>query len=244
MVDASREGTPEGGSPRRHVVTIWVLSSLFAVLAALVLADISWVTSTDHAVATGVTEAHSGPLNTTMRLITLLGNRWIIGSLLLLVAAWVLRSGRCRMPVAVMIGAFLVNPVLEALLKGLVGRSRPEIAQLVNGAGPAFPSGHVLATVGFYGVLAVFIWRSTSRRSVAVASLTGAAVVIALVGFSRIYLGVHWLTDVVGGFLVGSVFVLAVAMLSRNHRLAPRSACTHPRRELQRRARVPSSWVR
>ena len=219
-------------------------AALFAVLTALVLARFSWIVATDHAVATGVTEAHSGTLNTTMRLITLLGNRWIIGSLLLLVAAWVMRSGRCRMPVAVMAGAFVINPVLEALLKGLVGRNRPEIAQLVNGAGPAFPSGHVLATVGFYGILAVFIWRSTSRRSVAVGSLTAAAVVIALVGFSRIYLGVHWLTDVVGGFLVGSVFVLAVALISRGHRLSPRSTCTHRDDDTQRRARVPSIWAR
>lgn len=210
-------------------LAIMVSTLLFIALAVLVWANISWLKAADHAVAYGVTETHSEALNVVMRGVTLLGNRWIIGGLLLAVSYWVERTGRCRAPLAVMIGAFLVNPVVEASLKGLVGRDRPDVLRLVNGAGPAFPSGHVLATVGFYGLLAVIVARSTTRRSVAIGSLSGAALVIGLVGFSRVYLGVHWLSDVLGAFLVGAVFVLAVTLLARSHHLGPIDSCANDR---------------
>lgn len=234
----SRVGARRLPSPRPTLLV--ALSTLFVVLTALVWTNISWVTATDLTVAQRVAQAHSETLNKVMFGITLLGNRLVIGALLAALTVWVVGTGRCRTPLAVMIGAFLFNPALEAALKGLVGRDRPDIARLVNGSGPAFPSGHVLATVGFYGVLAVVVWRSTTSRSLAVGSLAGAGVVIALVGFSRIYLGVHWLTDVVGGLLIGTVFVLVVSLIGRRHHLGGADRCAHRPGGEDQRTRVPS----
>jgi undecaprenyl-diphosphatase len=237
------ESTLVPTSRRAPVILFAVAAALFAALTAVVLANPSWLTSMDTVVTTEVAGTHNGALNRAMQLITLLGDRIVIGSLLVAVSVWAFRTGRCRTPVLVLIGAFLLNPVLEAVLKGLVGRSRPDIARLVTGDGPAFPSGHVLATVGFYGVLAVIAWRSTTRRGFAVGAMLSSALVIALVGFSRIYLGVHWMTDVVGGFLVGGAFVLAVAYFLRDHHFGRSLGCTRQqckeRRESQP-VRVPS----
>jgi membrane-associated phospholipid phosphatase len=210
---------------RRRWLTISLLGASFAALAALVAANTSWIISADTAVTAGLADTHNGALNRVMHAVTLLGDRIVIGGALALLVLWALRFGRCRTPIAVLVGAFLANPVLEAALKGLVGRERPDLAQLVSGDGPAFPSGHVLATVGFYGILAVIAWRSSTRRSLAVGALVASAVVIALVGFSRIYLGVHWMTDVIGGLLVGTAFVAAAAYFLRDHQLGPTSAC-------------------
>ena len=226
---------------RKRVVLIAALSISFIVLTVLVLARVSWLVDADTAVTREVAGTHNGSLNRAMYAITLLGNRWLIGAMLLGIALWVVRTGRCRTPLGVMVAAFVFNPVLEALLKGLVGRQRPELAQLVSGDGPAFPSGHVLATVGFYGVLAVVAWRSTTKRGFAIAGLVGAATVITLVGFSRIYLGVHWMTDVVGAFLVGTVFVLAAAYFLRGHNLGPSISCwLNTRGHRAHPVRVPS----
>lgn len=210
---------------RMGLTVFAVAAGLFSALAGIVVVEPSWLSSLDTTVTTGIAETHNGALNRVMQVITLLGDRIVIGPMLVAIGVWALRSGRCRTPVTVMVAAFLLNPVLEALLKGLVGRSRPDIARLVAGNGPAFPSGHVLATVGFYGVLAVIAWRSTTRRSFAVGAMASAAVVIALVGFSRIYLGVHWMTDVIGGLLVGGAFVLAAAYFLRDHHFGSNLAC-------------------
>jgi undecaprenyl-diphosphatase len=223
-----------------------IAAVLFSVLTLVVLANPSWLAAADTTVTAEVSEAHNGALNRIMFAITLLGNRWVIGSLLIGISAWVWRTGRCRTPLAVMIGAFLFNPALEAALKGLVGRPRPDLVRLVSGDGPAFPSGHVLATVGFYGVLAIVAWRSTTKRSLAVGALAGAATVIALVGFSRIYLGVHWMSDVVGGYLIGAAFVLGAAYLLRGHHFGAKQCDLHHEegKAAAHPARVPSSRAR
>lgn len=213
---------------RRRWLAIALLGATFAALAALVAANTSWIIHVDTAVTTELADTHNGALNRVMQAITMLGDRLVIGAALVVLVAWALHTGRCRTPIAVLMGAFLANPVLEAVLKGLVGRERPDLARLVTGDGPAFPSGHVLATVGFYGILAVIAWRSSTRRSLAVSALTASAVIIALVGFSRIYLGVHWMTDVIGGLIVGSAFVAAAAFFLRDHQLGPTSSCPTP----------------
>lgn len=154
------------------------------------------------------------------------GSRYVIGALLAVLGLWVLVTGRCRRVLAILVGAFVLNPVLETALKELVGRSRPVEFQLAMPAGPSFPSGHVLATVGFYGVLAVVAWKSSLHRPFRVASFGLATSVILGVGFSRVFLGAHWFFDVVGGFLIGTVYVLATAALFGEHSLGSRDPCT------------------
>jgi undecaprenyl-diphosphatase len=219
---------------------------LFAILAVVVASNPPWLARLDTTVSSELAATQTGILNRVMFGITLLGNRIVIGTLLAVVTVWALRTGRCRTPVLVMIGAFLVNPALEALLKGLVGRDRPDIARVVAGTGPAFPSGHVLATVGFYGILALIVWRSTTRRALAVGVLSTSAVIIAVVGFSRIYLGVHWMSDVVGGLLVGAAFVMAAAYFLKGHHFGRvlRCAADGCRWAADHVVRVPSSRAR
>jgi len=100
---------------------------------------------------------------------------------------------------------------LAALIKLLVGRERPSsglvhVAQAL--ASPSFPSGHTVHYVVFYGFLAYVIvtnFRDTwARRAV----LGVCVVLIVLVGPSRVYLGEHWPTDVIGGYLIGALCLL------------------------------------
>ncbi len=236
LTDSTRASVPEPRTYRSRLdafsqrhrtgLTIFaVATGLFAALTGIVLFEPGWLSSFDTSVTTQLADGHNAWLNRVMHVITLLGDRIVIGAMLLSIAIWALTTGRCRTPVIVLVSAFLANPILEAALKGLVGRERPDVARLVSGDGPAFPSGHVLATVGFYGVLGIIAWRSTTRRGRAVGISISSAVVIALVGFSRIYLGVHWMTDVVGGLLVGAAFVLATAYFLRDHHFGSRSRC-------------------
>lgn len=197
----------------------------FVVLAVLVASRASWIVSLDRTVQEELIELRRPWLNETMIWVTRLGSRWTIGALLLLVTLWVVRTGRCQKVLTVMTIAFLANPPLEYALKTIVDRPRPDVARLVPGNGPSFPSGHVLATVGFYGVLAAVLWRSSNRTSVRVAGYVAATAIIVGVAISRVYLDIHWSSDVVGALLVGTAFVIIVAWSLRGHHFGGELGC-------------------
>lgn len=102
---------------------------------------------------------------------------------------------------------FLASSVVTAvavgnLVKVIVDRGRPDIARLVGAAGSSFPSGHSTAAAATYASLALLLGRHRSRK--VQAFLAGAAAAIAIaVAASRVLLGVHWLTDVIAGLLLG-----------------------------------------
>ena len=104
----------------------------------------------------------------------------------------------------------LSRPLLEFTVKALVDRDRPDLERLVPGNGPSFPSGHVMAAVALWGLVPLVMALYTGRRWVWWASVWASATLIVLIGASRTYLGVHWFSDVVGGFVVGCFFLLAV----------------------------------
>jgi undecaprenyl-diphosphatase len=84
-------------------------------------------------------------------------------------------------------------------LKGLFQRVRPEI----YGTEFAFPSGHAMASIVVFGALALYFWPKSKKISI------GLLILPLLIGFSRLYLDVHWLSDVFGGFFFGT-FWLAI----------------------------------
>jgi membrane-associated phospholipid phosphatase len=104
--------------------------------------------------------------------------------------------------------------------KLLIGRHRPEIVLDVTVLTSSFPSGHATAAMAVYGFLAYVIARDLPniRERFEVAYWT--AVLILFIGFSRIFLGVHYLTDVIGGFLVGGFWLLIGFTIVEWHRPA------------------------
>jgi len=136
------------------------------------------------------------------RTVTLLGGAAVLTALVVLAAALLARTDR-RRAVAVLAltaGAALVH----SLLKVLIGRPRPTFADpLVHLASQAFPSGHATNSTVVYGTLLLLmlprIGPAAGRRLLTL----GVAVLVAGVAASRVLLGAHWLTDVVGGLLLG-----------------------------------------
>jgi undecaprenyl-diphosphatase len=126
---------------------------------------------------------------------------------------------RCRSLAYVMVAATLARPVLEFTLKALADRPRPDLERLLPGNGPSFPSGHVLAAIALWGLLPPIVALFTNKRRWWWASVALSAFLIASISASRIYLGVHWFSDVVGGLLVGSMYLVGVeALLAWRHK--------------------------
>lgn len=90
--------------------------------------------------------------------------------------------------------------VLNQVLKFIVQRPRPEGFRLAAETGFSFPSGHSMVAMAFFGLLIWMVWRYERDRAVRIGCSVALAVLIVAVGVSRIYLGVHYASDVVAGF--------------------------------------------
>ena len=98
--------------------------------------------------------------------------------------------------------------IINNLLKVIVARDRPNINRLVNENGYSFPSGHSITSMVFYGYLIYLIYRYVDNKNIKVSLIIFLSLLILMIGFSRIYLGVHYTSDVMGGFLLGVVYLI------------------------------------
>lgn len=103
--------------------------------------------------------------------------------------------------------------VLLVILKLTFRRARPEpFFDTILPASHSFPSGHSLAAFCFYGALAEILTERTDKLWLQIIVWTAAAIMILLIGISRIYLGVHHPSDVVAGYAVGLIWVMTIAI--------------------------------
>jgi membrane-associated phospholipid phosphatase len=219
-----------------------------AVILVVVLAGVGWLLSkvvhddgigqADSALSRWLAGRRSGDLNDITAVTSEVGGTLTITVLAVLAvafAALVWRRWREPMLVAVAVagevGIFLV-------VTRLVDRKRPPVAHL-DEAPPtsSFPSGHTAATVVLWGALAVLASERARSALVRGLFLTLAVVVPLLVASSRLYRGMHYMTDVLGGFLLGGVWLLATVRgirLGVLHRQLRHGTAAGPRRSAVR----------
>jgi undecaprenyl-diphosphatase len=159
---------------------------------------------------------HARPaLTAAMRAASFIGSPVFLVPLGILVVAMYLRQGRpltARLFVITVIG----GEVLDQVLKLAFHRTRPAaFFGLPEPLGYSFPSGHALAACAFYGVLAAFAAARTENRGLRWIYRIAAAMVIGIIGVSRIYLGVHYPSDVLGGYAAALGWVFTVASARR-----------------------------
>jgi membrane-associated phospholipid phosphatase len=181
---------------------------LVAVAGLFLAATGETIVDIDGWVAAGL-HAHANPAATTgVRLITELGSTTALVSVTAAAAAYLARLDR-RHDTALLIVALVGAETLTWSLKALFRRERPTFDDPVATASSfSYPSGHALVSLAVYGALAYVLVAGpgSPRRRVVVAG--GAALVVAAVGFSRLYLGVHYLSDVLAGYAVGFAWLL------------------------------------
>ena len=168
----------------------------------------------DRRIASAVVDLRSEPLTDVVRAVTTLAHTEVIIIVAIVaVTGAYLRDG-VSLPLAVL-GSIVATAAVVLTMKGVIGRERPLPPISLNAMSSAsYPSGHSAHAVGSWGAL---IWMSATGRS-ARAKSVGALVAVSVavsVGLSRVYLGVHWLSDVIAGWAVGGV-CLSVAVLTRS----------------------------
>jgi len=144
--------------------------------------------------------------------ITLLG-KWQVVTVFLLAAVALLWMQRHRVYILPLLTAVAGSQVFTHLGKHIFHRPRPLVAMYAEHSF-SFPSGHATIAVAFYAFVTFILMRAAKRWETRVNVCFAGLAVVLLIGFSRLYLGVHYLSDVWGGYLVGALWLIAGISLS------------------------------
>lgn len=186
---------------------IWI----FAFIASEVVKGDSM--AFDRSVLLSMRHADRKPIGTravqeAARDVTALGGDTLLALLTAFTSGLLLLSGRKRTGLFVL-AAVIGGSLLSTLLKDLFQRPRPDLAPFgAYVSNSSFPSGHSMLSAVTYLTLGALLARSYERRTIKAFLLLSAAFVTLLVGVSRIYLGVHWPTDVLAGWTAGATWAL------------------------------------
>jgi len=163
----------------------------------------------DRAVLLWIHSHTPGWLDGPMRLVTALGYYWVVLPLLA-VAFFVFYRKGWRLSAILLVVSTAGSILLTTLLKAVFERARPELFNSGYAASfYSFPSGHATVAVGFYGTLTLILaYRLRGLARWAVVAL--GVLLVLLIGFSRLYLGVHYPTDVLAGYLAAPLWLVFV----------------------------------
>ncbi|MFD4357672.1 phosphatase PAP2 family protein [Nocardia sp. NPDC058518] len=197
-----------------------IVAALIATAAVLITALTWQVTSGISAMDTAVLDwmiAHRGePLTGIATVITDLGDTLSMTILAALTVGWF--ALRRNLPVAALVAVTSLGAgVLVWVIKRLVGRHRPpETSRLVFEPSLSYPSGHTLGSTVVVGIVAIVLVPQITKHWLRTAATVLAVAFPVAVGLSRIYLGVHWTTDVLAGWIIGLLWlVLCVTVFTR-----------------------------
>ncbi|MFE6774988.1 phosphatase PAP2 family protein [Streptomyces sp. NPDC057702] len=203
--------------PRRgRVLLVAGCAALLAVLLPLVAASWGPLMAMDRDIANALHRSavtHDGWTRTNRILSDWVWDPWAMRGLLAAVAGWLWWRG--RWPVALWLAAATaVGTACQQGLKATVGRDRPHWPDPVDSAHyAAFPSGHALTATLACGLLLWLLAAHRVRRRWLALATTSAVVSVLGVGFTRLYLGVHWATDVLAGWLIGLALATGATFL-------------------------------
>ncbi|HEX4658894.1 MAG TPA: phosphatase PAP2 family protein [Streptosporangiaceae bacterium] len=220
------------GRPRRNLAPLAAVTAgalVFAVL--LILVRLRWapLESADRGTAASVNHlvAGSHALVAVIKAVTWLGSNGVLWTVIGAAAVVLAVRERWRLTIYLLVtgaGALVLDPVL----KSLVGRLRPVVAHpIAHGSGNSFPSGHSLGSIVCCGaVLLVFLPATRGRARAAFIMVI--ATLVALIGISRILLGVHYVSDVLGGWALGVTWLGITAFAFELTRRAAGQPVTDP----------------
>lgn len=107
--------------------------------------------------------------------------------------------------------------IINNLIKVIIARLRPEINKLVTETGYSFPSGHSITSMVFYGYLVYLTYKYINNKKIKIPLIIFLILLIPTIGLSRIYLGVHYASDVLCGFLLGIIYLILFISISKKY---------------------------
>ncbi|GLY21893.1 phosphatase PAP2 family protein [Micromonospora sp. NBRC 101691] len=173
-------------------------------------------TVVDRPVVEWIADRRTAGVDTVVVLVTDIGGKVLLASVLVVAASAVALRLRSWRPVVLAAIAGGGGAVLVAGIKVLIGRDRPDpLHRAVFESGFSFPSGHTASTLVILGTVAWLVSMVTASRTLRATAWTAAGILAVAVGLSRVYLGVHYLSDVLAGWMLGACWLVTVAIAAR-----------------------------
>ncbi|RED41562.1 phosphatase PAP2 family protein [Paenibacillus sp. VMFN-D1] len=194
------------GRLNKLLVMSLVLGVLFVIMMVLVGADrIAWF---DQSIIDAVQGMENEGLTRIMKGFTFLGSS-LVATLLSVIAflfLWlVLRHRKELLMFLLSVGG---SEIWNIIIKNWMQRQRPDTHRLIEISGFSFPSGHSMAAFALYGTLTYLLWRHIPALAGRIAMIVIGVALTLLIGISRIYLGVHYPSDVFGGYLASATWLM------------------------------------
>lgn len=111
----------------------------------------------------------------------------------------------------------IIATVLNLLLKNIIQRPRPDDFRLISETGYSFPSGHSMVSMAFYGFLIYLCIKYLKNKKIKIILTTFLSILIIAIGISRIYLGVHYTSDVIAGFMISICYLIIYTSLVKKY---------------------------
>ena len=195
-------------------VILAILFGLFSAILEEVYESDSKVVNADLVISQTIASARDANLNTFFLNITQLGNAEPLMLSFLLVSVFFLYFKKYNQLITIFL-TFGGSAVITFVIKNIVQRARP-VEGLIVEHGFSFPSGHAFAAVCFWGVLFYLLATLTKNKPLKLLLYITAVLVAFLIGFSRVYIGVHWPSDVIASYLLSIVYVVTVIVMVEN----------------------------
>ena len=180
-----------------------VLATIFAILLKNVLQN--RIQAWDNGICQFVVERRREPITSIFKVLTNLGGVSFL-IVITLILFCVLKNKKYSVSMAInLVGVALLNQILKFMIQ----RPRPdEMVRIIPESGFSFPSGHSMASMAFYGLLIYFAYTKIKNARLKWITCMLLAIIIGVIGMSRIYLGVHYASDVLAGYCLSMLYVI------------------------------------
>ncbi|MGN7300345.1 phosphatase PAP2 family protein [Ferdinandcohnia sp. SAFN-114] len=189
------------------VAVIFCFSSIIVFGTLAYFVHVHDVLLIDRRVIDLVQGMESARLTALMKFLSLIGSAPVVVVLSLLILYFLYKVLKHRHELVLFIGVMVGSPLLNILLKELFERARPEFRRLIEISGYSFPSGHAMNAFTFYGIFTFLLWRHIPVVWGRMVLLISSGIMIVGIGISRIYLGVHYPTDIIGGYFASATWL-------------------------------------
>ncbi|AKG34562.1 phosphatase PAP2 family protein [Paenibacillus durus] len=183
---------------------------LFAVIFGLiaVLVAYNYTAAFDERIIHLVQSAESPALTSAAKTLSLVGSSKIVIGLSLVIMAALFLFFKHRLELLLFLWVGVTSNMLNTVLKDSIHRERPNIHRIIEEPGFSFPSGHSMAAFSVYGALTFLLWRHLHSSAARVLLVAACFLMTAAIGWSRIYLGVHFPSDVIGGYAASCAWLM------------------------------------
>jgi undecaprenyl-diphosphatase len=191
-------------------INVWLAVAALILFVMLAISIMAGITVSFEGWAYNETIEHMSPtLTNVVKGITHVGDSAVVIVFCLLLVVIPRSRKTIALPVSITV---ILSSILNVALKNIFARNRPNILRLINETSYSFPSGHAMINASLYTMLILLIFKFMQNKPRKIALSTLCVALTIAIGFSRIYLGVHYAGDVIGGWLIG--FAVSVIVYS------------------------------